>query len=200
MLRSLLVLSLALFVACASSHLRDERDERDASTPRADSGAADAGPLPDPLPEPIPVDACERAAAGELDVRCDATTFEVCARPVAGVPCCSISFECEDGRVVASGGFCTDDCAQGCPLITDTFDCEVSGCEWFVGGCGPAPDGVIDGPRCVWPRGASCSSDADCDPSSGTSCVSFWVDPCAGSPCAACGGEAGFCSSWVTPD
>lgn len=200
MLRSLLVLSLVLFVACASSHLRDERDERDASTPRTDSGAADAGPLPDPRPEPIPVDACERAAAGELDVRCDATTFEVCARRVAGVPCCSISFECEDGRVVARGGFCTDDCAQGCPLITDTFDCEVSGCEWFTGGCGPAPDGVVEGPRCSWPRGEPCTSDADCDPRSGTSCVSFWIDPCAEGTCAACGSEARFCSSWVTLD
>jgi hypothetical protein len=191
-----------LLLACSASHTHD----RDASAPpfRIDGGldagpiARDSGPIADDAGPPA--DACERAAAGEPNVACDPATFETCAREVAGVPCCSISFECEAGRVVARDGFCTDDCAQGCPLVTDSFDCAVSGCEWFIGGCGPAPDGVVEGPRCIWPRGDACTSDADCDPSSGTTCVSFWVDPCAGSTCDACGGEARFCSSWISLD
>ena len=196
-MRSLRPVLCLFLLACAASHTRD--GDAGSAPPDAGPTTSDAGtPEPPEPPPPVPTDPCERAAAGEPAVRCDPSTFEACTRPVAGVPCCSISFECEAGRVVPRGGFCTDDCAQGCPRITDSFDCEASGCEWFTGGCGPAPDGVVEGPRCVWPRGEACTSDADCDPSSGTSCVSFWIDPCAGSTCDACGGEARFCSSWVS--
>ncbi|MBX3274656.1 MAG: hypothetical protein KF729_30600 [Sandaracinaceae bacterium] len=201
MLRSIPTFGAALLLftlGCSANHTRGDDDA--GRPPASDAGRASVDAGRDPEPIPTPSDACARAAAGEPDVACDPATFEPCHRPVAGVRCCSISFACRGGRVVGEAGFCTDDCAQGCPLITEAFDCAATGCEWFTGGCGPAPEGVIEGPRCLWPRGEACATDADCDPSAGTRCVAFWVDPCAGSTCDACGGEARFCSSWVTPD
>ncbi|MCB9604371.1 MAG: hypothetical protein H6720_28955 [Sandaracinus sp.] len=190
--RELRVALLLPLLACAASHERPGTREPSPTPGPIDGGfAVDAAPLPvDAGP-----DACTRALAGEAHVACDEATFEHCSRPVAGVPCCSTLFECEAGEVVARAGFCTDECANGCSMILDAVDCSASGCEWFVGGCGPAPVGFVDGPRCMQRRGDTCMTDADCDVSLGERCRSFWIDPCEGSSCAACGAEVRYCTA-----
>src|SRR5690242_16771715 len=63
-------------------------------------------------------------------------------------------------------------------------------CRWLVPtGCGPAPDGVVTQPSCVGV--SSCHSDAECG--FGRRCVQYWIDPCAGATCDACGGTEGHC-------
>jgi hypothetical protein len=122
---------------------------------------------------------------------CDEKTFGTCSRPVAGIPCCTRHLSCDKGVIVDQIS-CNDSCAQGCSLVTNASDCVAYACTWFVGGCPPAPPGVIEGPACVGKIGSPCVTDDDC--ADDERCKEFWIDPCAGSNCDACGGTQRFCT------
>jgi hypothetical protein len=137
-----------------------------------------------------------RAGVRPEELGCDGRTFpRECLEPVS--PCCRLHLRCEvepgDGGHVVAGLDCEDWCAQGCATY-DAEDCAlVPGCEWFApAACGPAPPGVIEGPACIDARGAVCASDAECP--DGQRCRRYWINPCAGLPCDACGGDEGRCA------
>lgn len=147
-----------------------------------------------------PPTSCERwfaalgAGVAPEDLPCDGRTFpRDCVAPVS--ECCEVWLTCEvaahDGGHVAPIVSCDDWCDQGCHVYAER-DCNLVGCEWFVGGCGPAPAGVVEGPACIPPRGAPCVDDGDCH--DGMRCQRYWIDPCAGAGCDACGGEARHCA------
>lgn len=159
--------------------------ERDSSVP-----LPDAGSLMSPIDAGPPASSCDEYLMGRRSETCSVSDFGRCSHTIAGVPCCTRDVYCDDGVVVDETS-CTDDCAQSCELVEDASDCEAFRCEWFVGGCGPAPEGFIGGPRCIRRRGSSCAEDSDCE--AGQRCQDFWIDPCAGAACDACGGEARFC-------
>src|SRR5690606_37803206 len=112
-------------------------------------------------------------------------------------PCCEVVPYCvahaHDGGHVAVAVNCDDWCAQGCATYSPD-GCTLAGCEWFAPhACGPAPPGAVEGPRCLEPRGAACSVDADCP--DGHRCRAYWVNPCATRDCDACGGEERRCAA-----
>lgn len=161
----------------------------DGDTPDADP--ADATPEPDAAP-PFAIgcgDALATLARGVDAVACDAWDGECSERLNA---CCTVYLSCDDGAVTRQVG-CTDDCAQGCATY-DAAHCALDpGCGWYdgEGACGPAPEGVIEGPICAPRRGAPCSTDDECG--EGRRCQGFLYDPCAGSNCDACGAVGGYC-------
>ena len=170
----------------------DAPARRDGGAPTSDVGAPsiDAG------------DACAEAIArlraGEAaeSIGCDGRTFPAECRAVVG-RCCTLYVSCEvaptDGGHLVADLACTDLCAQDCgsQLLED---CALFPyCERFEpDACGPPPDGIIGGPACIAERSDPCEDDADCD--AGLTCRSYWVHPCPGGRCAACGAEERRCS------
>ncbi|MEM9192872.1 MAG: hypothetical protein AAGF12_27100 [Myxococcota bacterium] len=179
----------ALLGGCgARSPLRAEDDA--SSGPRDASSRPEDAAVDHTLPDASVPNTCDAVLDGGMDRTCDEATFGTCFRAVDGVPCCDRNVFCEGG-VVQDIVICDDSCAQTCSRIGDPVDCVAFQCEWFVGGCGPGPEGSVEGPACVRPRGEACEEPSDC--ATGQQCVNFWVDPCAGSTCGACGAEAFFC-------
>lgn len=160
-----------------------------------DAGIAPADAGPDAM-----IDRCAPLFAamreGRLEeIGCDGRTFrDECFVEVN--PCCQIWIYCAteptDGGHLAAALSCDDSCAQHCETYSRD-GCALAGCEWFdPGACGPAPEGVIEGPTCTAPRGEVCTTDGECPV--GTVCRSYFVDPCAGSACDACGGTEQRCA------
>lgn len=136
----------------------------------------------------------EGVPASELG--CDGRTFPRECGERVGL-CCQLSLFCAvdpgDGGHLEAQLSCDDSCEQSCALQT-LDDCALFPyCERFdPGACGPAPEGVIEGPACIDRRHGPCASDADCE--LGTRCREHWVNPCLGRECDACGGTESFCS------
>lgn len=152
-----------------------------------DAAPADAAPGP-------PLDRCEAALARFRDgedgpFACDDWAVAECGAQIS--ECCWVYAYCADGFVERSVT-CDDSCAQGCSTYA-ARDCALDPyCAWFdSGACGPAPEGVIEGPVCAPRRGVACSVNGECE--QGQRCQGFLIDPCAGSNCDACGGVAGYC-------
>lgn len=180
------------------------------------------GPGPDPLPDAglpwdagadvrdfrdaAPLDAAAADRCADLfalirsgvpaeSIGCDGRTFpRDCVEVVS--PCCQAALVCNieptDGGTVGVVLDCDDSCDQSCGAYAPE-DCPlVPGCELFdPHACGPAP-GFIEGPACIYPRGAPCSADAECPDDQ--RCRGYWINPCLGAPCDACGGEEWRCS------
>lgn len=176
---------------------RDARPFRDVAPP-IDVAIVDAAASPDGG------DRCQsyfeqlRSGVAPESIGCDGRTFpRGCVTPVG--ECCQLFLDCAiepgDGGHVVANLSCDDSCDQGCPAQT-LEDCALFPyCEHFdPGACGPASAGIIEGPACIYRRGAPCSSDADCAVTSGERCRTYWINPCAGLPCDACGGEERRCS------
>lgn len=187
------VLLLPLLLAgCYEMHAAGRTDAAltlDAAV-RVDAGA--------PVTDDACADAIARLRAGEApeSIRCDARTFpEGCQERVGA--CCTLFVGCApapgDGGHVVTELPCTDLCIHSCDAQS-LDDCALfSYCERFEpDACGPAPDGIIDGPACISRRENRCESDADCD--EGRTCRSYWVHPCPGGRCAACGREERSCA------
>ena len=110
--------------------------------------------------------------------------------------CCTVHVTCEgtlERATLRREVSCNDSCAQGCDVL-DASGCNLDPtCEWLDdGACGPVPEGLVAGPACIDRRGAECEDDDDCD--TGV-CNGYWVDPCAGEGCAACGAEEHRCAA-----
>lgn len=139
-----------------------------------------------------------RAGVPAESIGCDGRTFPRGCVTAVG-ECCQLFLDCAiepgDGGHVVANLSCDDSCEQGCAAQTPD-DCALFPyCEFFdPEACGPAPAGFIEGPLCVYRRAASCATDADCAVSAGEHCRRFWINPCAGMPCDACGGEERRCS------
>lgn len=172
-----------------------------AQTPRDAEPPGDAAAPPDAVPPDAarPADAgvgpapdC-RALLGTAGEACDPESFPGCSLTF-GAGCCAHVIFCEDGRV-REGEDCTDDCDQRCGVNPDPFECGLQrGCSWFEGGCDPPAEGFVAGPACIPTPGAVCAVGAfDPECPDGQQCLAYWVDPCAGADCDACGGEAHFC-------
>jgi hypothetical protein len=138
-----------------------------------------------------------RVGLAPEEIECDVWTFpRDCTEPVN--PCCTLQLACVADHPGARGHVatilaCDGWCAQGCSTYDDEDCAIVPGCEWFApGACGPAPDGFVEGPACIDARGATCVSDAECPDRQ--RCRAYWINPCAGLPCDACGGEERRCS------
>lgn len=201
-------IALSLLSGCYDMHgaARPGDVPRDASSPALDAMA----PAPDaslPIPDAGPrtddagdrcasVLAALRAGVPAESIGCDGRTFPRDCAAEVGL-CCTVFLGCAidpgDGGHVTADLTCTDDCDQSCGAQR-LDDCAFyPWCERFdPGACGPAPDGIVEGPACIRRRGDPCSSDGDC--SAGAECASYWINPCAGLPCAACGGEERRCS------
>ncbi len=208
-------------LALAGCYAFHERAEPSAGPPRADAGAshvvptvpprADAGashvvptvpPRADAGAGAVVAGRCAelidaiRGGAAPGSIGCDGRTFpRGCSVPVG--ECCTLGLSCaiepSDGGTVEWTLSCDDDCDQSCGAHTLDDCLLVPGCERFTpDACGPAPAGMIEGPACITRRGAPCGSDADC--ADAGRCQSYWINPCAGMGCDACGGEARFCS------
>jgi hypothetical protein len=177
--------------------------ERAGTVPATDAGAVrdaaslDAQPPSDaavPPGEPE-VRVCEDALAAiasglePSDVSCAFATSEPCSLAVS--ECCTATLACEAGRLRHYLS-CDDSCDQRCSRYPrDT--CALASCEWLLGdACGEGPPGSIAGPGCIERRGAPCTRDAEC--MLGQHCASFWINPCRGLPCDACGGEERRCA------
>ncbi len=79
-----------------------------------------------------------------------------------------------------------------CWQLGDVRSCAWGRCTWFVGGCADETDpSFIYGPQCVPPLDTPCVSNADC--TEHETCLGFWVDPCAGEDCDACGALERYC-------
>jgi hypothetical protein len=199
------LLAILIFTApgCFLAHGRETPAEPGPSTPEPIAPEdPDAGGS---IGEPVPIDAGASDPCAPLfaalredrleEIGCDGRTFrDECALEVS--PCCTVHIYCAidpgDGGHLTAAVTCDDWCAQGCETYAQE-GCALPGCEWFApNACGPAPEGVIEGPRCIDPRGSSCSIDADCP--AGERCLTYWIDPCAGSDCDACGGEELRCA------
>jgi hypothetical protein len=200
------VVSICLVAGCYDMHGR---------------GSPLPGPGPDPEPPPPPrdagadvrdfrdvwlVDAAAIDRCAELfallgsgvppeSIGCDGRTFpRDCVELVS--PCCQAALVCNveptDGGTVGVVLSCDDWCDQSCGAYAPEHCAFIPGCEFFAPhACGPAP-GFIEGPACIYRRGGPCSTDADC--SDGQRCHAYWINPCEGLPCAACGGEEHRCS------
>jgi hypothetical protein len=151
----------------------------------------DAGAPVDAPPGP-PWSDCDAYLAnhGHDGDRCQ-PGFVTCQRPF-GAGCCRRVLRCEDG-VIVDRVDCDDDCDQACHANLSAGDCALQpGCEWFRStACGPAPPGSIAGPACIPQRGGPCDIATDC--AAGQQCTSFWINPCEGLPCTACGGTERRC-------
>lgn len=180
--------------------------EVDAGVARDAAPAADAHRPPPPLDAALVADAggdpctraIERMRAGTpaVEIGCDGRTFpRECVVPVGA--CCQLHVTCliapTDGGNLEASLACDDSCDQSCGGQA-LDDCALFPyCERFdPGACGPAPPGVVEGPACITRRGAACTTDAEC--AAGARCAEYWVNPCAGLPCDACGGTERFCS------
>lgn len=137
-----------------------------------------------------------RGGTPAVEIGCDGRTFpRECVVPVGA--CCQLFVTCliapTDGGNLEASLTCDDSCDQSCGGQA-WQDCALFPyCERFdPGACGPAPAGVIEGPACITRRGPPCVNDADC--SVGARCAEYWVNPCAGLPCDACGGTERYCS------
>ena len=160
----------------------DAFEPPDAGSPAPDGGL---GPAPD----------C-RALIDRAGEPCEAESFPNCTVPF-GAGCCAHEVYCDAG-LIADGIFCEDDCDQACHANPDAANCALQpGCTWFVGGCDPPPEGFVTGPACIGTPGAACGDAADCP--LGTECLSYWIDPCAGADCDACGAETRQCGTDAVP-
>lgn len=171
--------------------------------PEARDAGADVRDFRDASPIDVAAaDRCEeifaqlRSGVPAESIGCDGRSFPRDCSEALG-ECCYLTLECavepaDGGHVVASLS-CWDSCDQRCGTFAPE-DCPlVPYCEWFdPGACGPAPLGAIEGPACVTRRGAACSRDAEC--ADGERCQTFWINPCAGLSCEACGGEERRCA------
>ncbi len=97
--------------------------------------------------------------------------------------------ECEDG-VSDAGSDAMDLVDPSCFENDSMSPCESAGCTWIAAGCDP-PSGVVRAGACVDEVAQTCTTDTDCG--DGASCDLVWINPCAGSTCEACGGDAGYC-------
>jgi hypothetical protein len=76
-----------------------------------------------------------------------------------------------------------------CIKLKSQADCQNQGCSWMPRGCGPPPPGhLMD--FCYAPPLKTCLP-GGCP--GGSVCTGVWIDPCAGSACTACGGQASYC-------
>jgi hypothetical protein len=213
--KAALLCSIALLGGCFASHdgagvpfgsePTDPSPSEPIRRPRPDAGRilVDAGPVVvdggtpreepvDPEPTPIPGPGCNAYLDGHPFPTCDASDFGECTRAIEGVACCFRHVACQDG-VVAESIFCDDVCDQSCRAVANAPDCVAFGCEWFQNdACGPAPPGVVEGPLCIPRRGIACTSDDECP--LGQLCTPFYIDPCEGAMCDACGGIVGYCT------
>lgn len=195
----------ALVAGCYDMHGRSSPlpgPGPDPEPPRPRDAGADVRDFRDVWPVDVAVvDRCTevfarlRTGVPPESIGCDGRTFpRDCLEPVN--ECCQLALLCEidpgDGGHVSVVLTCDDSCAQGCGTY-DAEDCAlVPGCEFFdPHACGPAP-GFIEGPACIDERGAPCSVDAECP--DGQRCRGYWINPCAGAACDACGGEEWRCS------
>lgn len=197
--------ALSATLALAGCYALHERTEPIAELPRADAGASPIVPTVPPRVDagsPPAVDRCAelfaaiRAGAAPGTLGCDGRTFEHgCVLPVGA--CCQLAPYCAidpgDGGTVQWSLDCDDDCDQSCGAQTMDDCAFYPYCEPFdPGACGPAPEGVIEGPACITRRGSRCDSDADCADTG--RCQSYWINPCLGLACDACGGEERRCA------
>jgi hypothetical protein len=182
--------------------------ERDAGSPLGRDATVigldaplDVSPVIEPRPD-AGVDYCAQAIAairGGADpesIGCDGRTFpRVCETEVG--ECCWLSLSCAiepgDGGHLESSLGCYDVCDQSCAAQT-ADDCALFPyCEWFEPfACGPGPAGTIEGPVCVNHREGPCETDGDC--AEGRRCQTYWINPCLGASCDACGGEERRCA------
>ena len=172
---------------------------------------ADGGLLPRPdvpidsrpsIHPPPPPDAGEDYCAQAIaaiqtgvapeSIGCDGRTFPHHCEIDVG-ECCWLSVSCaidpgDGGHLISSLG-CYDVCDQSCGAQTQD-DCALfPNCEWFEPfACGPGPAGDIEGPACINQREGPCESDGDC--AEGRRCQTYWINPCLGADCDACGATA----------
>jgi hypothetical protein len=110
--------------------------------------------------------------------------------------CCWAEIACVAPGSAAAYLERTIGCNDACPVTCGERELEHClldpSCEIFdPGACGPAPPGVVEGPACIGRHFGSCDGNAPCLPP--RRCVPFWVNPCAGLPCLACGAVQHFC-------
>lgn len=195
MLRAVSAWHIAIALATLSSGCFLAHD-RAAPGPSTDAGAgpvSDAGATGDVCAQVI---ARIRAGESPESIGCGRGFLPVDCVVSVG-ECCVATIGCDiaptDGGHVTVQLSCDDSCDQGC-AAQRRDDCGLFPyCQWFdEGACGPGTPGAITGPVCAPRRRGPCDREGACEP--GQTCRTYWVNPCAGMACDACGGEASFCS------
>lgn len=154
-----------------------------------DAGPADAGACAELV-------AAIRAGAVPASIGCDGRTFpRDCALPVGA--CCFAELGCAlepgDGGHVTVALSCVDSCDQSCAAQAREDCAFFPYCEWFdESACGGSEGDVIAGPSCAPRRASPCPLEGPCP--DGLTCRRYWVNPCLGRRCAACGAEASYCA------
>lgn len=179
----------------------------DAMADATDDTSVDLGP---PGPDASPPMSCAEAVehyrlGGVGPVGCEGWA-EPCTATLD--TCCEVELTCADGLVervvtcdldrVEPADAPADPVPPVCTPHCDQHDLDTCAldprCAPFVlAGCGPAPPQVYVGPVCAPRWGAACQSNDDC--SEDEYCAAFWIDPCAGAECEACGAEARYCAT-----